>query len=360
MKHSTCIGIDAHSRKNALCAIDTETGEKREAMLSADPADTLRWIRESGFSEPIACVYEAGPTGFGLARKLQEAGIDCAVAVTSKLAYPKNKMKTDRADAEWLARQLIAGSVRRVAIPTPEEESLRHLSKLRASAADDLKAAKQQVKSFLLLTGTRYTRTKTLWTRKFFEWAASYEFPEPADTFVFREKVAEVARRQGRLDRIEAEIERIIEASPELRDKAARLTAIYGIGKVTAHSLICEVYDFGRFPKGSSFAAFLGLTPSERSSGEKTARGSITKMGSANGRRLMIEAASAYSRRIPRIPKVPKGVSASVAAEAEKCADRLTRRRRYLEERGVIANKAKVAVARELAEWVWHIMVMPA
>ena len=360
MRYSTCIGIDTHARKNAVFALDAATGEAREALLSEDPGKLIGWISAQGFAEPVMCVYETGPTGFGLARALHAAGIGCTVAATSKLAYPRDKDKRDDKDAEWLARQLLAGAVRPVHVPDVREESLCRLSKLRAEAALDLRRAKQRLSSFMLVAGIAYTATKKLWTKKFMDWARSHECDQPADTFTFREKYAEVVRLMERLARIEAEIVRAVEADPELSARMSRLLCIHGIGRVTAFSLLCEVYDFSRFRKGASFACYLGLVPSEDTTGERHSLGGITKLGNPNLRRLLIEAAGCYGKAPGAPAPMPPDVPAAVAAKAAKCRDRLFERRRRLRERGLAPNKAKVAVARELAEWVYHIMAMPA
>jgi len=161
MRYSTCIGIDVHSTRNALCAFNPQTGETREATFGADANGIIRWIRDQRFEGPIGCVYESGPTGFGLARALNGSGLcTCLVAATSKISYPKDKQKNDRNDARFLATELAAFRVHSVRIPTPQEESLCRLSKLRAEAASDLRRAKQRVSSFLLVTGTRYTKTR--------------------------------------------------------------------------------------------------------------------------------------------------------------------------------------------------------
>ena len=194
MRYCTNIGVDAHSKKNSVCAIEAETGEVREATLSEDPRELVAWIRGGGFPEPLRCCYESGPTGFGLARALAEAGIECVGAATSKLPRRSDRRKNDRADAEWLARMLAAGSVRPVRVPSAEEEALCHLSRLRGEVAADLRAARQRVASFLLLTGTAYTLTRKRWTKTFRAWAESHEFDQPADTFVFREKLAAAYR----------------------------------------------------------------------------------------------------------------------------------------------------------------------
>lgn len=360
MKYCTNIGIDAHSRKNNVCAIVDATGEVREAALSEDPAELVAWIREQDFPEPLGCCYESGPTGFGLARALREAGVACTVAATSKLPRRVDRRKNDRIDAEWLARMLAAGSVRPVRVPSAEEEALCHLSRLRGEVAADLRAARQRVSSFLLLTGVRYTLTKRRWTRTFRRWAESLEFPQPADTFVFRAKLAAVYRLEERLAAVEAEIMRAVGASPGLSARMARFECIHGIGRVAAFSLVCEVYDFERFRNGAAFASYLGLVPSERSSGERESRGRSAKTGNSHLRRILIESAQAYSRSFKAARREDPGVPEAVRAKARKCSARLRARRLALVGRGVNANKAKVAVARELAEWIYWIAVAPA
>ena len=316
--------------------------------------------KKNNFTEPLCCCYEAGPTGFGLARKLIEANINCIVVATSKLPRRTDRQKNDRIDAQWLARMLGAGSVRPVHIPTVEEESLCHLSRLRGEVASDLRREKQRVRSFLLVTKTSYTLTKKYWSKTFYKWASSYAFACPADSFVFRYKVSAVLRLEERLTQIEGEIIRIIDASPALASKMARLMCIHGIGKVTAFSLVCEVYDFSRFSRGSAFASYIGLVPSENSTGQKTSHGKLTKTGNSHLRRLLVEAAGCYSRPIKAIKEENVNAPEAVRVKAAKCTSRLKKRRAALKKRGVMANKAKVAIARELCEWIYHIAVMDA
>jgi len=360
MRYCTSIGIDTHAKKNTICALVKETGEILKVTLSADPKELIRWIEAQDFSKPLRCCYETGPTGFGLARELNEAGIHCVVAATSKLPYRADRQKNDRIDAEWLARMLEAGAVRPVMIPTKEEESLRHLSRLRGEIASDLRKAKQRVASFLLLTNTSYTLTKKRWTKTFNKWAEHYEFECAADTFVFRMKVSATLRLAERLDEVEAEIMRIIEANPDLAGKMKRFCALRGVGKVTAFSLVCEVYDFERFRNGAAFASYIGLVPSENSTGEKVAKGKIAKQGNSHLRRIIVEAASCYSKPIKDVASEDVSVPEPVRAKAEKCKHRLRKRSIALRKRGVTPNKAKVAVARELCEWIYHIAVMVA
>ncbi len=360
MKYSTSIGIDTHSKKNSVCALVDGSGELIETTLSQDPKQLISWIKKQNFPEPLRCCYEAGPTGFNLARALSEQNIECVVVAPSKLPKRSDRKKNDRVDAEWLSRMLAAGSVHQVYIPSKQEESLCHLSRLRAQTASDLKRAKQRVSSFLLMTATEYTLTKRKWTKTFKKWAQRYEFEEPTDTFVFQRKMRVVLNLEEELLIIEDQIESIVKSSKRLSTMTARLCAIHGIGRITAFSLICEVYDFNRFSKGSAFASFIGLVPSENSSGKKTSFGSIAKCGNANLRKLLIEVINIYSKPRKSCCLDNKQVPENIRHKAEKCVNRLYRRRKYLQDKGLNNNKIKVALARELCEWIYWIVIEPA
>jgi transposase len=358
MYYSTTIGIDTHAKKNEVFALDSETGEVSTATLGGDYAEVVSWIAGQGFREPVRAAYESGPTGFGLCRALQAANINCVVAATSKLPRRTDRRKNDRIDAQWLCRETMAGNVSSVRIPSVHEEALRNLSRLRGEAAKDLARAKQRVGSFMLLNNIVFTGTKKRWTVRFRKWAKEAEFADPVDTFVFREKLAEAYRREERLSAIEAKILETIASEPRLSGLMRRFECIHGVGTVTAFSLVCEANDFTRFKNGPSFAAYLGLVPSESSTGERHSRGSITKCGNSHLRRILIEAASAYSRATTLSKAMDNTLDPLVRAHAQKCSKRLLKRRRALEKRGKQANKAKVAIARELAEWIYHIAVM--
>ena len=360
MRYSTSIGIDTHAKSNQLYALVKETGEIREVKLSSDSEEVIAWIKRQDFSGPLRCCYEAGPTGFGLARALIKADIPCVVAATSKLPLRTDKQKNDRIDAAWLCRMLDSGVVRSVKIPSIEEESLCHLSRLRGEVALDLRRAKQRVAAFLLLTQTSYTLTKKRWTKAFNKWAETYEFACEADTFVFRMKMTGALRLEEKLAQVEGEIMRIIAGHPELQTMMARFTALHGVGKVTAFSLICEVYDFTRFRNGSAFASYIGLVPSEGSTGDSIVRGKIARKGNAHLRRIITEAASCYSKPLKLLRSEDASVPEAVRLKAEKCRRRLHRRRAALKKRGINNNKAKIAVARELCEWIYNIAVMAA
>ena len=321
MRYCTCIGIDTHSKKNVVCALDQQTGEIREKSFSSDPEQIVEWIKQNNFAQPIGCVYESGPCGFNLARYLNESGIcRCLVAATSKIAYPNDGQKNDKKDAKFLAKELSAWKIHPVHIPTVEEESICRLSKLRGEVVREVKRAKQRVTSYLLLTSTPYTQTKRYWTKRFEKWAVGVSLKTPTDTFIFREKLAEVFRQTQRLSRIEDEIDDTIRSNPMLQQKMERLLLIHGIGRVTAFSFISEIYDFERFRNGAAFANFLGLVPTEHSSGKKIAHGSITKKGNSNLRSLLIEVSNNYSKRQINIARIRESnMPSEIVQKAEKC-----------------------------------------
>jgi len=357
MRYSTAIGIDAHGMTNTICALDTNTGEMRETELSSEPEVLIEWINKQSFPYPIMTAYESGPTGFGLARCLIAAGIPCMVAASSRLLKDAKKKKNDREDARNLAKGIIAFEVYPVWIPSVEQEAACNLSRLRNEISLDLRRAKQRVTSFLLKMGVRYTKGKR-WTGKFRKWADTYEFPLETDTYVFREKLACVYQAESRLTPIEERLHRLIEADPNLKRLYDRLRCLHGIGPVTACALVCEIGDFNRFKKGSHLASYLGLVPSEDSSGEKNSNGKITKAGNCHLRRLLVEAAGSYSKRSKLEKSNDPNVDPLVREHAHKGSVRLYKRRQVFKKRNKQHNKAKVAIARELAEWVYHIAVM--
>jgi len=358
MLYSTIVGIDTHARKNTVTAIITETGEIRQTELPAEPGLLVEWISTQELPDPIMAVYESGPTGFPLARTLMTAGITCSIAATSKLPLRKDRKKNDLIDSEWLARQCISGSIRTVRIPTPEEESLRGLNRLRAQAVKDLTRAKKRVSSFLLLRDIRRPGKTRRWSMRFKDWIERLEFDQPIDRYVLDEMVAEVYHLEGRVAGINAKIDEVISSHPWLKEQLDRLQCIHGIGRVISLTLVSEIMDFNRFKNGAAFASFVGLVPSEHSSGDKNAKGSITKTGNAYVRTALVEAANCYLRPFKSYSQSVPTVDPLVRAHATKCTTRLKKRALALKARKKQTNKIKIAIAREMAEWVYHIAVM--
>ena len=356
MQYSTIIGIDVHGKSNSACAIDKTTGVMAERRLPADVGSLLGWIEENGFSAPVCCCYESGPTGFALARELREGGIACSVAAVSRLPRRRDGKKTDAIDAEALCRLFDCGAVTEVWVPPAEQEAHRSLSRLRAQASKDLTRAKQRTTSFLLAKGRACGHGN--WTQGWRAWARGVAFCYPEERWVLDEYLSEVARLEMRVKAIDNRIAELKAAHGGYAQLIARLEGIKGIGPVTSFALATEVGDFSRFGSAAQFASYLGLVPSESSSGERRRTGGITKCGNAYLRRLLVESASSCGRALRTAHVTDPRVPPPVREHIERCNRRIRARRKALDARGKQANKAKCAVARELAEWIYHIATM--
>ncbi|MGL3806096.1 IS110 family transposase [Paeniglutamicibacter sp. R2-26] len=226
-------------------------------------------------------VYEAGPTGFGLARHFRAAGIDCVIAAPSKLLRaPGDRIKTDRRDAKILANMLAIGEVVEVRIPDPEQEALRDLSRARHVASVDLAHAKQRVNAILLRHAILFPGGKSRWTREHLAWLHQQHFEDPALEFAYQESLAQEDSMAVRLKRSDKEVARVA-ADCRYTEVVNALACLRGISTVGAFGLATEIGDWTRFT-GASIGAYLGLVPSEHSSGETRTQGSITKAGNTH------------------------------------------------------------------------------
>jgi transposase len=356
MQYSTIIGVDVHARSNTAYALDTLTGAVAQKRLPADAGALVRWIDENAFSAPVCCCYESGPTGFALARELHAQGVGCAVAAVSRLPKASDGKKSDPIDAERLCRLFMSGAVTEVWLPPAAQEAHRSLSRLRAQASKDAARAKQRATSFLLAKGMSCEHEN--WTAGWRAWAKGAGFCYPEERWALDEYLAEAARLEARVRDIDARIAAFKAEHGEYGGVIARLEAINGIGPVTAFALAVEVGDFSRFRTAAQFASYLGLVPSEHSSGERRHTGHITKCGNPYLRRLLIECASPCTRARRMAPAAGTGLPPLVKGHIERCNRRLKARRAALDARGKQANKAKCAIAREMAEWIYHIATM--
>lgn len=360
MHHPTKVGVDVHAATNEVFALRVDTGEFARASLTSDPAELVGWLASCPLGGPYEVAYEAGPTGFGLQRALEAAGHRCIVAAAAKLAKRNDGVKNDRVDAEWLARQLAAGAVVASYVPTPELEALRSLARQRCDFADDLRRARQRATSFLLSRGVRDRPTKKNWTKAFSGWARKVALPGgDLDRKALDRLLDEVDHLEALVAEAETDLLGAVAARPALAAVAARLRCLTGVGPVTSALAVCEVGDFSRFGDARSFESWLGLTPSERSSGETRTTGRITKRGDARLRKALVECAQCYARGNVRDRlSADDGVPLAVREHALKGSRRLRRRSQALLSRGKATNKRKVAVARELAGWMFHLAVM--
>lgn len=360
-KYDTFVGLDVHARSISACALDPLSGEIAEVRLGPEAAPLAEWVGQ--FGRPL-CVYESGPTGWHLARELGALGVDCVVGASSKMLRPPadRGRKTDRRDAEFLARLLASRNVTEVWVPDEECEAARDLSRALEDARDDLQRARQRLSKFLLRHGHVYDeRTpagarRGAWTQAHTRWLDGISFADPDDAAAY-EHYRDCVRRCTEAKR---GLERKVAASaerPRWKPAVDAIRCLKGMDVVTAHALVVEVGDFSRFRNASALEAWTGLVPSEHSSGETVSRGGITKCGNSHVRRLLIEAAW----HVPQAGRGPKElakgqvVAPEVRRHATKGNRRLKDRRLALEAAGKRPVVANCATAREMAGWVWAL-----
>jgi transposase len=302
--------------------------------------------------------YEAGPTGFGLARACAAAGIGCTVAAPSKIPRaPGDKVKTDRRDAERLARLLRLGELVAVRVPEPHEEAARDLVRAREDARGELMRARHRLSKLLLRHGLVYDASA--WTAAHDGWLRRQHFASRPLAIAFEESYGAVLQAKTRRDALEEAIVQLA-AEPPFADTVGRLCCLRGASTLTALALTVELGDWTRF-RPQSLGPFLGLTPSETSSGEQRRQGGITKTGNTHARRLLVEAAWQQRRPLresPTLAKRRQGQPAAVRARADRSARRLHQRWHALERRGKRRTIVAVAVARELAGHCWALATM--
>lgn len=296
---TTFVGLDVHARSIKAVSLDVMTGEVRCATFGYDAGAVAEWVRSV---DPKAkCVYESGVTGFDLQKRLSGLGVDCVVGAVSKMIKPSadRRRKNDRNDAEFLARMLSVGNVVEVWVPDDECEAARDLTRALEDARDDLSRSKQRLSKFLLRHGLAFDertptgRRKGNWTRAHWSWIESIRFAERADNDVLAYYVDAVRRAAEEKARLEGLVE--AEArKPRWRKRVDSLRCLKGVDTASAADLVFEAGEFSRFRNARSFAAWVGLTPSEHSSGESDRRGAITKAGNKHLRKTLVEAAWHY------------------------------------------------------------------
>jgi transposase len=330
MNEGSWVGLDVHARSVVAGVIDAGSGEVRSLRVPPGPGETVAWLQT--LPAPVRVVYEAGPTGYGLARACAWAGISCVVAAPSRIRAATDRVKTDRRDAERLARLLRLGEVTPVRVPGPDEEAARDLVRAREDARGDLVRLATGFRSCSCAMGRCTTRPRG------------------------RGRMLDAKTRRDALDKAITELA----ATPPYAEVVERLLCLRGVSTLTAFALTVELGDWSRF-RPESLGPFLGLTPSEHSSGERRRQGAITKTGNSNARRLLIEAA--WHQRRPPLRSVTlerrrDGKPLAVQAQAERSARRLHARWHALEARGKPRSIVVVAVARELAGHCWALATM--
>jgi len=351
----TSAGLDVHARSVHGAAVHIPTGELVRIRFQGGGSDgPIQWLRS--LPGPVRACYEAGPTGFGLYRAARAAGIDMRVVAPGKTPRgPSDRVKSDRKDAELLARLLLAGSLTEVIVPGVEVEAARELTRAHDAVRRDLMTARHRVSKHLLRHGRVYPKPTT-WTAEHRRWLAAQQFDLAASELAFADEMAAV---DGLISRKVALAERLSQLATDERwwPVIARLRCFRGIDTLTALSLHLELGgDWQRFPRAPSLGAWLGLTPSLDQSGESRRNGSITKTGSTLARRLLVEAAWHYARE-PRIGATlanrQQGAPDHILQIANRSQQRLHRVHQQMRARGKPGNMIVVATARELSCFLW-------
>jgi transposase len=356
----TVVGLDVHARSTQAAAIDLLSGELRRERFGPGTEPVLEWL--SGLGAPVRVAYEAGPTGFGLARAATAAGFEVIVVAPSKTPRaPGDRVKSDRKDAELLARLLVAGGLRSVTVPPDWLEAIRHLARTREQVRRDLGRARQRVSKLLLVEGRVYPGATT-WNIDHRRWLARQQFAFDATALTFIDLLAAVDGLIARRQVFDERLSRLAQ-DDRLWPTVSRLRAFRGVDTLTALCLHLELGgDWHRFRSPRQLGSWLGLTPSLNQSGESLTRGGITKTGSGIARRLLVEAAWHYLRE-PRIGATLQNRQAGqpdhILQIAWRAQRRLHRTHKRMRARGKPANVATVAVARELAAFLWAAATAP-
>src|SRR6478752_2155596 len=352
------VGLDVH--KDSISVATAEPGRAPGRLIGKVTHDVnklLKVLAKVGTAEQLHIVYEAGPTGFGLQRALKARGYACEIIAPSQIPRrPGDRVKTDGRDSVQLAECSRAGQLSAVWIPDPDDEAIRDLSRAREDAVHSRVQARHQLKGFLLRHDVRYTG-KTSWCGAYYRWLATLNFGIGAAQTAFTEYWQAVKSADERVERLTKALQSSI-TGWRFEPVVDALQALRGVAAITAIGLVAEIGDLARFSHPRKLMGYLGLVPSERSSGERTSRGSITKTGNAHARRLLTESAWNYrfKARISREALArQESLSESIRTTAWKAQLRLTQRFAALRDRGVQINKACVAIARELAGFIWAI-----
>jgi len=352
------VALDVHKDSIAVAAAEPGRAPARCVGTIAHEVGKLRkLLARYGDPRQVQVVYEAGPTGYGLQRELTRCGYHCQVIAPSLIPRRAgDRIKTDRRDCVRLAELARAGELRAVWIPDPADEAIRDLARAREDALNARTQARHQLKSFLLRHELRYPH-RTSWSKTFYRWLSTLSFPSAGAQTAFTEYWQAVSAADERVARLSTALPSAI-VGWRLESVVQALQALRGIDVISAIGLVAEIGDIARFAHPRQLMSYLGLVPSEHSSGERVSRGSITKTGNAHARRLLTEAAWNY-RFKPRIgyqaQRRAEALPQAIRDLAWKAQLRLTARFARLKAKGVHVNKVCVAVARELAGFVWAI-----
>jgi transposase len=358
VKVAKFIGLDVHKATISVAVAEGGPIQPRHlGTVAHDIPQLIRLLQRQGDPADLHVAYEAGPTGFGLYRRLRESGIDCIVIAPSKTPVkPGDRVKTDRRDAATLAHHLRTNSLTPIEVPTEQREALRDLIRAREDAVRALRAARQQLTGFFLRTGRIY-QGRTHWTLMHWAWIQSQRYEHEAARIAVADYIQEVHRLEARIASLSKSVDEQLRSSC-LSKQYTHMMALRGVSTIVSATLAAELGDLRRFPSAPQLMSYVGLVPSECSSGSKTLRGPITKTGNAHVRRVLVEAAQTYRYR-PEVSvglkRRQKDVPPAVIDIAWKAQKRLHARFKSITGRKKSTNYAIVAIARELCGFIWAV-----
>jgi transposase len=354
-KAKTVVGLDVHATKIVAAVLDAETGELQRFAMDGDAVGAAGFC--AGLPAPVRVAYEAGPTGYGLARELAKRRVECVVAAPSKIPRASgDRVKTDRRDAEHLVRLLLAGKLHAVRVPGDEEEAMRDLVRAREAVRVDLMRARHRLSKLLLRHGIRFD-DGAAWTERHRAWLSTITLDWAAAQTTMLDARGAIDALCHRREQLEREILALLSDSP-WAVQVGRLRCLRGVDTLTAIGLCAEIGDFERFARAEQLMSYIGLVPCESTTGQQRRLGSITKTGSGHARRLLVEAAWHYRAR-PNIGRAltdrQAGQPPEAVAVAWSAQRRLHRTWTRLEARAKRRTIIAVAAARELAGFAWAI-----
>ena len=370
MERIIYVGMDVHNKSFSMCCMQHELlGDDKvfgQMKLEPNVENVKRYVEKistelegAGIKAKFICGYEAGSFGFSLYHQMTEAGLTCVILAPSTMSQrPKHEIKTDKRDAEHIARCLAYGTYKSVHVPTREDEQVRDYLRMRNDHNLALKKLKQQIQALCLRRGMVYT-AGSRWTQAHLKWLRTLNF-DPLDQEIMNEYLISYDMYATRLEAFQKRIEEYASLD-RYRELVKKLCCFIGIKEYSALTLITETGDFARFGKAKQFSKYIGLVPGESSSSERIRRGGITKAGNREMRRIFTEAAHCIARgkvgfKSKDLKARQKGNDAQVVAYADRANVRLRRKYYHLSQRGKNYNLIITSIARELACFVWGMM----
>lgn len=359
-KFSKYVGLDTHKETIAVAVADALGGKARYyGEIANRPVEVRKLVgRLCPDGEVISFCYEAGPCGYDLYHQIRGLGHHCSVVAPALVPRkPGERVKTDRRDCEKLSRLDRAGELTPVWVPDQEQESIRDLTRAREDMKGLERTTKQRLNAFLLRYGRHYESGKCRWTQKHFRWLEGLKFEQAVQQIVFQEYVDAIKQAEARVAGLEKEMERVLQTW-NLAPVVEALMALRGIKLISAMTIMAELGDITRFDSPRQLMSFLGLVPSESSSGPNRRQGGITRTGNGHVRRVVVEAGWCYrfpARKTAHLQRHAEKCSDAVQAIAWKAQKRLCGRYAHLLNRGKLKVQVCTAIARELVGFIWAI-----